>query len=55
MNACTAVFIGETILQRKKLSLAEIENEAKAIAATGMRHLLLLTGEAPGSNSHGLS
>jgi 2-iminoacetate synthase len=36
------------IISRKKLSLAEIEVEAKAIAATGMRHLLLLTGEAPG-------
>jgi 2-iminoacetate synthase len=35
-------------ISRKKLSLAEIEVEAKAIAATGMRHLLLLTGEAPG-------
>ena len=34
-------------IKRKKLSLAEIEVEAKAIAATGMRHLLLLTGEAP--------
>lgn len=34
-------------IQRKKLSLAEIEIEAKAIAATGMRHLLILTGEAP--------
>ena len=35
-------------IRRKKLSLAEIETEAKAIATTGMRHLLLLTGEAPG-------
>lgn len=35
-------------ISRKKLSLAEIEVEAKAIAATGMRHILLLTGEAPG-------
>lgn len=34
-------------ISRKKLSLAEIELEAKAIAATGMRHVLLLTGEAP--------
>jgi 2-iminoacetate synthase len=31
---------------RSKLSLEEIEAEAKAIAATGMRHLLVLTGEA---------
>jgi 2-iminoacetate synthase len=36
---------------RKKLSLAEIEVEAKAIVATGMSHILLLTGEAPGVTS----
>lgn len=34
-------------IRRKKLSLAEIEAEAKTIAATGMRHILFLTGEAP--------
>jgi 2-iminoacetate synthase len=33
-------------ITRSKLSLAEIEAEAQAIAATGMRHLLVLTGEA---------
>ncbi|MGD9010081.1 MAG: 2-iminoacetate synthase ThiH [Desulfobacteraceae bacterium] len=33
-------------IERRKLSLSQIESEAKAIAATGMRHLLLLTGEA---------
>ncbi|MFZ1985053.1 MAG: 2-iminoacetate synthase ThiH [Desulfatitalea sp.] len=33
-------------IERRKLSLAEIEAEARAIAATGMRHLLVLTGEA---------
>lgn len=32
---------------RKKLSFAEIESEAEAIAAIGMRHILILTGEAP--------
>ena len=31
---------------RRKLSLEEIEAEAKAIAPTGMQHLLFLTGEA---------
>lgn len=31
---------------RKKLSLEEIENEAKAISATGLRHILILTGES---------
>jgi 2-iminoacetate synthase len=33
-------------IERRKLTLAEIEAEAVAIAATGMRHLLMLTGEA---------
>ncbi|MDR2549088.1 MAG: 2-iminoacetate synthase ThiH [Desulfobulbus sp.] len=32
---------------RRKLSLEEIETEARAIAATGMQHILFLTGEAP--------
>ncbi|MDA8137902.1 MAG: 2-iminoacetate synthase ThiH [Desulfobacteraceae bacterium] len=32
---------------RAKLSLEEIEAEAQAIRSTGMRHVLLLTGEAP--------
>lgn len=32
---------------RRKLSLAEIETEAQAIAGTGMQHILFLTGEAP--------
>jgi len=31
---------------RKKLSLEEIELEAKAISETGLRHILLLTGES---------
>lgn len=33
-------------IARKTLSLEEIEAEGKAIAATGLRHLLLLTGES---------
>lgn len=33
-------------VERRKLSLAQIEAEAEAIAATGMQHILLLTGEA---------
>ena len=33
-------------IQRKKLSLEELENEARFIAATGMRHILILTGES---------
>jgi 2-iminoacetate synthase len=33
-------------IHRQKLSLAEIETEARAIAATGMQHVLMLTGES---------
>jgi len=35
-------------IARRKLHLGEIESEARAIAATGMRHVLMLTGESPG-------
>jgi len=31
---------------RRKLSLAEVEQEARAIAKTGLKHLLILTGES---------
>ncbi len=31
---------------RKKLTLEEVEKEAKSIAATGLKHILLLTGDA---------
>ncbi|MCL6589973.1 MAG: 2-iminoacetate synthase ThiH [Firmicutes bacterium] len=33
-------------LERRKLSLAEVEREAEAIAASGLKHLLILTGES---------
>lgn len=33
-------------LVRKKLTLDEVEEEAKSIAATGLRHILILTGES---------
>ncbi len=33
-------------IPRRKLTLDEIDNEARAIAATGMQHVLILTGEA---------
>ena len=33
-------------INRKKLSLEEIENEAKIISETGLRHILILTGES---------
>lgn len=34
-------------IRRRKLTLEEIEVEARKISATGMRHVLVLTGEAP--------
>ena len=47
-NHCTYCgFNNTTRFKRTKLSLKEIEQEAKAIAATGIRHILVLTGEAP--------
>ncbi|HAJ57478.1 MAG TPA: 2-iminoacetate synthase ThiH [Candidatus Omnitrophica bacterium] len=33
-------------IERRKLSLPEVEKEAEAIAATGIRHILILTGES---------
>jgi len=33
-------------LARKKLTVAEVEAEARAIAATGLKHILILTGES---------
>lgn len=47
VNRC--VYCGfslDNILTRKQLSLPEVEAEAKVIAATGLRHILILTGEA---------
>ena len=51
-NYCTngCVYCGfnrQNALARQKLSLADIETEAAAIAATGMQHILFLTGESP--------
>jgi 2-iminoacetate synthase len=36
----------ENNIRRKKLSLQEVEEEAKQIQATGLRHILLLAGES---------
>ncbi|MFZ5986273.1 MAG: 2-iminoacetate synthase ThiH [Bacillota bacterium] len=33
-------------ITRKKLSMDEVEKEAKTISATGLRHILILTGES---------
>lgn len=51
-NYCTneCAYCGFNIrnkIGRKRLTLEEIEHNAKAIAQHGMRHILLLTGEAP--------
>jgi 2-iminoacetate synthase len=47
-NQCVYCGFSRThVIARDKLTLAQIEKEARAIAATGMRHILLLTGEAP--------
>jgi len=35
-----------SVLERKKLSLDEVEAEAKMIAASGLKHILILTGES---------
>lgn len=40
-------FAAKNAIPRTRLSLDEVRAEGQAIAATGLRHLLLLTGEAP--------
>lgn len=40
-------FNHNNLILRRKLTLEQIEEEAQAIARTGMQHVLLLTGEAP--------
>jgi len=39
-------FNADNNIERRKLTLSEVENEAQAIAGTGMKHLLILTGES---------
>ena len=47
-NHCTYCgFNANTSFKRRKLSIDEVEQEAKMLAATGIRHVLVLTGEAP--------
>ncbi|MCI5223556.1 MAG: 2-iminoacetate synthase ThiH [Candidatus Electrothrix sp. AR4] len=47
-NLCTYCgFNAGVDFPRTKLSLKEIEREAAAIASSGIRHILILTGEAP--------
>ncbi|WP_319467588.1 2-iminoacetate synthase ThiH [uncultured Pseudodesulfovibrio sp.] len=55
-NFCTnhCVYCGfnaKNHIPRSQLDLSEVEAEAKAIAATGLKHLLILTGEAPSKAS----
>lgn len=50
-NYCTnqCLYCGFNVknaIHRKKLSLAEVEAEAKLIASTGLKHLIILTGES---------
>jgi 2-iminoacetate synthase len=48
VNSCSyCSFSVEHDFLRKKLSLHEVEKEGAALAATGIKHLLLLTGESP--------
>jgi 2-iminoacetate synthase len=46
-NQCVYCGFNRThAIERRKLTLGEIADEARAIARTGMRHILVLTGEA---------
>jgi len=40
-------FRAANAIARRKLSMEEVDTEGAAIAATGLRHVLLLTGDAP--------
>ena len=47
VNKCSYCgFNADNNLKRKKLSLDEVEKEAKFIASTGLKHILILTGES---------
>lgn len=47
VNACVYCgFRASNKLERKKLSLPEVEKEAALIAATGLKHVIILTGES---------
>lgn len=45
-NCVYCGFRANNNLERKKLSLPEVEEEARIIAATGLKHVLILTGES---------
>ena len=47
-NKCAyCSFANEHLINRKQLTIEEVESEAAAISKTGIRHILVLTGEAP--------
>jgi len=47
-NSCLYCgFNRDNRIVRRQLTLDEVEAEAKAIAGTGLRHILILTGDAP--------
>ena len=51
-NSCLYCgFNRDNQIARRQLTLEEVETEAKAIAATGLKHILILTGEAPAQAS----
>jgi 2-iminoacetate synthase len=57
-NYCTnqCVYCGfntENRIKRTQLSADELRTEAKAIAATGLKHILILTGDAPAKSTVG--
>ncbi len=46
-NACAYCgFNAANSIERRKLSINEVEEEARAIARTGLKHILILTGES---------
>lgn len=47
-NKCTYCGFNVTnTFTRKQLTMAEVEKEAQSVAATGIQHILILTGDAP--------
>ena len=53
VNSCVyCSFSVENAFPRRKLALPEVEREGAAIAATGIKHILLLTGESPQQSGH---
>lgn len=47
VNSCTYCgFRVQNPIERKKLSFEQLEKEAEVIAATGLKHILVLTGES---------